>query len=99
MMEKVIYDIVGTFGDNGKFNNTFDHCGYTINGIYPPGGYDRRLRSVNQTKLEIVLNETCQYRPRSSTFLSTPEVVIMKAPAYYQLLRVFNHPASSVAFS
>jgi len=38
-MEQMIYAIVGTVGDNGNFNNTFDHCGYTIDGVYPPGGY------------------------------------------------------------
>jgi len=39
-MEQMIYTIAATVGNNGNFNNTFDHCGYTINGIYPPGGYD-----------------------------------------------------------
>ena len=42
LLEQImINDIVGTVGaDYGNFNNTFDHCDYTINGIYPPGGYD-----------------------------------------------------------
>ena len=39
-MEQMIYNIVATVGNNGNFDNTFDHCGYTINGIFPPGGYD-----------------------------------------------------------
>ena len=29
-MKQMVYDIVGTVGDNGNFNNTFAHCGYTI---------------------------------------------------------------------
>jgi hypothetical protein len=43
-MEQMLYNIVGTVGGNGNFNNAFDRCGYTINGIYPPGGYDPFIR-------------------------------------------------------
>ena len=43
-MEQMIFNIVATIGNNGNFNNTFDHCGYTIKGIYPPGGYDPLTR-------------------------------------------------------
>jgi hypothetical protein len=40
-LEQKVYNIFAELGDDGNFkNNSFDHCGYTEDGIYPPGGYD-----------------------------------------------------------
>jgi hypothetical protein len=39
-LEHLILQIVATVGDDGNYQMTFDHCGYTEDGQYPPNGYD-----------------------------------------------------------
>jgi hypothetical protein len=32
-LEQAIYRVAGSMGRDGDFDNTFDHCGYTVNGL------------------------------------------------------------------
>jgi len=39
VLEQEVLNIAGNAGIQGNFDSTFAHCGYTVNGAYPPEGY------------------------------------------------------------